>query len=200
MRSALAVLAVTLASALVLAWGTDGFSAFTTETARRQAVLRAPPEIPVLALQDQDGRSFSFADYQGRPLAVQFIYVRCQSVCRSMGASFKRMLERLQAEVAAADDLALLSVSFDPDNDDVAALQDWARQQGADGEQWRVARAGDTAATAKLLAAFGVVVIADEWGGYEHNAAIHLLDRSGRLVRIVDIEAADEVLAAAAKL
>ena len=51
----------------------------------------------------------------------------------------------------------------------------------------------------RLLAVFGIVVIQDESGGFTHNAAIHLVDRNGRLARIYDqddIEAALEGIGA----
>jgi len=61
-------------------------------------------------------------------------------------------------------------------------------EAGADGEHWRIARVRSKADLAPLLAAFGVVVIADGLGGFEHNAAIHLLGRDGKLAEISDIE------------
>ena len=191
-RTLLATLAVVAAALGVFGWGTDGFTAFTGETARRVAVLRTPRALPLVVLQDQHGRDFTLADYRGRQVALQFIYVRCDSVCRSLGAAFQQISDALPA----GGDLALLSISFDPLNDDLPALREWAARQGADGERWRVARPRDAAQTAALLHAFGVIAIPDGLGGYEHNAAIHLLDRDGRLVRISDIEAPAEFIAA----
>lgn len=195
LRTLITSAAVTAAALGVFGWGTDGFSAFTAEAARRAEVLRQPRPIPEVALEDQNGRAFTLADYRGRQLALEFIYVRCDSVCRSLGAAFRQLSEALPAG-ALGRDIALLSISFDPRNDDVAALRDWARRQGADGAHWRVARPRDAAQTAALLHAFGVVVVPDGMGGYEHNAAIHLLDRGGRLVRISDIETPAEFIAA----
>ena len=196
-RALIASFAVTIAATGVFSWATDGFRAFTAESARRVEVLRHPRPIPPLVFEDQQGRAFTLADFRGRQLALEFIYVRCDSVCRSLGAAFKQISDTLPAG-ALGRDIALLSISFDPLNDDVAALREWAARQGADGEHWRVARPRDPAQTAALLHAFGVVVIPDGLGGYEHNAAIHLLDRSGRLVRISDIEAPRDFIAAPA--
>ena len=64
---------------------------------------------------------------------------------------------------------------------------------------WSLARVRDDAELKRLLAVFGVVVIQDESGGFTHNAAIHLVDRNGRLARIYDqddIEAALEGIGA----
>lgn len=178
---------VTLLGIGVFWAGTDGFTAFTAETARRADVLRTPRSLPAAALEDQDGRRFSLQDYQGRLLAVEFIYTRCATICRSLGMAFRQVRERLPAQMLGRD-VALLSISFDVARDDPASLKTYGQAFGADGAHWRVARIHSEADVAPLLAAFGVVVIADGLGGFEHNAAIHLLGRDGKLAQISDID------------
>ncbi len=193
-RVAGASLAVVMSAGAVFGWATDGFRAFTAEAARREQVLRSAQPVPRAALEDQDGRRFTLDEYRGRRVAVEFIYTRCASVCRSLGAAFRQIRDAVP-EQRLGSEFALLSLSFDPAHDDPAALKAWAAAHGADGEAWRVARAPDPATLGAILKAFGVVVIPDGLGGYEHNAAIHLLDGSGRLVRISDIEAPERFLA-----
>jgi len=166
---------------------TDGFTAFTAETARRAEILRSPRSLPAVALEDQDGRRFSLQDYQGRLLAVEFIYTRCTTICRSLGMAFRQVRERLPAQ-ALGHEVALLSISFDAARDDPASLKAYGQAFGADGAHWRIARIHSPAEVAPLLAAFGVVVIPDGMGGFEHNAAIHLLGRDGKLAQISDID------------
>jgi len=178
---------VTLLGIGVFWAGTDGFTAFTAETALRADVLRTPRSLPATALEDQDGRRFSLQDYQGRLLAVEFIYTRCATICRSLGMAFRQVRERLPAQMLGRD-VALLSISFDVARDDPASLKTYGQAFGADGTHWRVARIRSEADVAPLLAAFGVVVIADGLGGFEHNAAIHLLGRDGKLAQISDID------------
>lgn len=186
-RSIAATVLVTLLGIGVLWWGTDGMAAFTAESARRVEVLRSPRALPAARLEDQDGRVFSLQDYQGRLLAVEFVYTRCASVCRTMGMAFRQIRDRLPA-AALGRDIVLLSISFDAARDDPASLQAYGRAFGADGMHWRIARVHSQADIAPLLAAFGVVVIPDGMGGFEHNAAIHLLSRDGRLAQISDID------------
>jgi protein SCO1/2 len=119
-------------------------------------------------------------------VAVEFIYTRCPTLCRTLGVEFRQVSELLHAQ-RLADDVALVSISFDPDHDLRRELARYARDHGADGEHWRVARVRNAADRDALLQAFGVVVIPDGLGGYEHNAAIHLVDARGRLVQIADI-------------
>ena len=46
----------------------------------------------------------------------------------------------------------------------------------------------------ELLNSFGVVVLKNDWGGYEHNAAIHIIDKNGQLSGIYDYQSINQVL------
>ena len=179
---------VICASGGALGWHlTDGFRAFTSEQARRSAVARSPRVIPAAALEDQNGRSFTFAAYQGRPVAVDFVYTQCQSLCSLLSAGFQR-LDGVERTREADGRLQLVSISFDP-RDTPDRLREYASHYGADGKNWRFARVKDGRELAALLQAFGVVVIADGRGDFQHNAAIHLLAADGRLTRVMDATA-----------
>jgi len=184
-RSVAATALVTILGVGALWWGTDGFSAFTTETARRVEILRSPRQLPDVVLEDQDGRAFRLQDYQGRLLAVEFIYTRCPTLCRSLGMAFKQIRDRAPPQ-ALGRDFALVSISFDQ-KDDPTSLKEYGRTYDADGTYWRISRVRSAADIKPLLDAFGIVVIPDGLGGFEHNAAIHLVGRNGRLERISDI-------------
>lgn len=177
---------VTVLGIGVLWRGTDGFAAFTAETARREALLRAPRSLPSVVLEDQDGRIFGLQDYRGRLLAVEFIYTRCSTVCRTLGMAFKQIRDHAPQQ-ALGRDFALLSISFDTEADTPRSLKAYGDAHGADGKHWRVARVRNTAELKPLLDAFGIIVIPDGLGGFEHNAAIHLLGRNGKLALISDI-------------
>lgn len=186
MRSVVIGAMVTILGSGVLWQGTDGFAAFTAESARRVALLRAPRTLPAVVLEDQDGRIFDLQDYQGRLLAVEFIYTRCTTVCRTLGMAFKQIRDYVPQQTLGRD-FALLSISFDVEADTPGRLKAYGDAYGADGKRWRVARVRNTAQLPSLLDAFGIVVIPDGLGGFEHNAAIHLLGRDGKLALISDI-------------
>ena len=188
-RSVVAAALVILLGCGVLWWSTDGLTAFTAETARRADVLRSPRRLPPVVLEDQDGRAFRLQDYQGQLLAVEFIYTRCPTLCRSLGMAFRQIRDRVPQQ-ALGRDFALLSISFDPDRDDRTSLKAYGRAYGADGTRWRIARVRSAADLKPLLEAFGIIVIADGQGGFEHNAAIHLVGRDGRLAEISDLDEA----------
>jgi len=166
---------------------TDGFAAFTAEAARRAEILRSPRPLPAAVLEDQDGRSFRLQDYRGKLLAVEFIYTRCSTICRSLGMAFSQIRDHVPQAMLGSD-FALLSISFDAARDDTPSLKAYGDAHGADSRHWRIARVCNAADLQQLLDAFGIVVIPDGLGGFEHNAAIHLLGRDGRLGLISDIE------------
>lgn len=193
-RSAiLAFLVLCLGSAGLWA-GTDGFQAFTSEQARRLAVQRTPRPVPPAVLQDQDGRTFSLAEYRGRRVLVDFVYTRCRSICGVLGAGFQRLSHDLPP---APDAAMLLSISFDPQADTPEALKRYAERYRAEASVWRIARPQDEATLAALLGTFEVVVVPDGYGEFQHNAALHLVDEGGRLIRIFgydELERAAEAL------
>lgn len=179
-----ALLVLTLGSSL-LWFGTDGLAAFTSETARREAALRQPRPVPAVLLEDQDGHLFRLQDYRNKLVAVEFIYARCASMCSALGAGFRLIRDNLPATTLERD-FVQVSISFDPWNDTPERLQAYARRFGADGKGWRIARVRNEADLKLMLDAFGITVIPDGNGGFEHNAAIHLVDRDGRLALIAD--------------
>ena len=186
-RSLLSALAIPILGIGTLAWGTDRFNAFTDEGARRYAIHTNPRPVPAARLQDQDGRWFDLQDLRGRLVAVEFIYVNCPTVCMSLGQAFQRVRNALPPERLGRD-VVLLSISFDPERDTPARLGDYGKRHQADGEYWRVVRVEDRDELEALLRTFGIVVIPDRFGGFEHNAALHLVDREGRLARIEDFD------------
>lgn len=87
-------------------------------------------------------------------------------------------------------------MSFDPGRDTHDALAEYARRYHVDSARWRVARVADRSELARLLGTFGVVAIPDALGEFQHNAAIHVVDREGRLARILDVDATPDAIRA----
>ncbi len=190
LRTLLVSLALLLAGGAALSAATDRFQAFTTETARRLAVRRHPIQIPSVALQLQSGSRISLADLRGKWLLVDFIYTRCPSYCVALGGEFAQLQDTLERPLTQGK-VQLLSISFDPAHDTPAQLKAYMQRSRDRGQGWIAARPIEPQGLVQLKQAFGITVIADPAsGGYTHNAAIHLVDPSGRLVQIFDEDAA----------
>lgn len=190
-------LAVLAAGAMLLWAATDGFEALTEEGARRLHIARAQPAVPAFILQDQYGEAVRIggAPVERQPIVLaEFIYTSCPTICQAAGSHYARLRDRL-AQAGYGGRVKLLSISFDPLQDDPDELWAYADRHGADGAIWRIARL-QPADVGTAADAFGIRIIADSWGGYQHNAAIHLIDASGRLSRIFDIGDIEEAFRA----
>ncbi|MDN5843653.1 MAG: SCO family protein [Alcaligenaceae bacterium] len=186
------ILRTLLASVVLLAVGgvalgvlTDGYAAFTSESARRLRVRTQLPQMPAVALETQAGERIDLTDLRGRWLVVDFIYTRCQSYCLALGAEFVQLQEQLAASLASGQVL-LLSVSFDPQHDTPQQLTRYLHRFGDRHQGWMAARPASVDDLQRIKQAFGIIVISDGLGGYEHNAGLQIVDPQGRLVRILD--------------
>ncbi len=196
-RKAIAGLAVVAAAGAGLFWwGTDGFTAFTAETARRNAVMLDPRPLPRVVLEDQQGRTTSLGNYAGKVVLAEFAYTRCLTICSALGATFEQ-LRTVIADEGLGNRIALVTLSFDPEHDGPAQLEAYANRFGGADAIWTFARPRPGPDTRALLKAADVIVIPDGAGGFVHNAAILVIDARGRLIRILDVEDWQEALALA---
>jgi protein SCO1/2 len=178
---------------------TDRGSGFTTEALRRTEVAREPRQIPNFLLLDLDGKKDSLrrrlaADNRVR--IIDFIYMRCRSVCSSLGSVYQQLQQRI-LERGLQGQVSLLSISFDPAHDDAAALQDYAARMRLSPAVWEAVSLASASDRQRLLDSFGIMVVPAPMGGFEHNAALHIVDARARLVRITDYDALDQALDAA---
>lgn len=198
----LALAACCLTGMLALYAATAGFRVVSTEAGRRLALERRPaPLPPTVVRRALDGRSLSLgADLASdrRAAIVTFVYTRCQSICSVTGTELQQLQARIRSR-GLERRVRLLTISFDP-ADDGAALTAYARRMGADPRLWRFYGIADAAGRRRLLEVFGIVVVPAPPGDFVHNAAYHVIDRDGRLARIVDIGAADAALDTALRL
>jgi len=201
LRTTLLSLGLALLSYLGASWLTEGFQVWTAEGARRLTVIDRPMAAPAVNIAGPDVTRRRLSDWlasDGRVTIVDFIYTRCHSVCSALGSGFQQLQQAIAAN--PSEGVRLLSISFDPAHDDAARLRQYASQLRADPRQWRFVTVPDHAELQRLLDAFQVVVIPDGLGGYEHNAALLVVDQRGRLVRIFDYTELDAALAYALAL
>jgi protein SCO1/2 len=178
---------------------TDGFQAFTLESARRLAALRSPAAVPNLPLELAGHGRARLSDMGAQVVLVDFIYTRCATYCSALGSVYAQLGERLAPEIAAGS-VRLLSISFDPAHDGPGELVSYRSRYSRDAAGWHVARPADAADVRRWLDAFGVVVIDDGMGGYTHNAAVHVVGPERRLAAIHDLQDVDGVVRATRRI
>jgi cytochrome oxidase Cu insertion factor (SCO1/SenC/PrrC family) len=101
-------------------------------------LARSAPRLPVygalpdFALVERSGRSVRRSDLEGKIWVASFIFTHCADECPQMAAE----LARLQADVAALEDIRLVSITVDPERDTPAVLSQYAERFTADPERW----------------------------------------------------------------
>jgi len=198
-RTAVAATFVAVTGLAVAHTVTDGFEAYTLESARRLHALRSATPIPNLPLELADGGHVSLSHLHGRVLLVDFIYTNCQTYCVALGSVYARLQKRLADEIAAGN-VRLVSVSFDPRRDAPANLRAYRARHSSSSTGWYLGTPSRPDDLREWLESFGVVVIPDGMGGYAHNAAIHVVEPNRRLVTILDPDDIDGAVRATRRI
>lgn len=203
-RTSSLVLAIVLMAYAAAAWLTRDFRVWTAEGERRLTIAQSPvaaPDIVMLTIEGNEVRLPEMLRSSDAVTIVNFIYTRCPTVCLAMGSTFQQ-IQKVVAEDknSAASRIQLLSISFDVNHDSPAVLTAFGESQLADPQRWKFIVPAKPVDLQLLLKSFGVVVIPDGFGGYEHNAGLLVIDRSGRLVRIFDPTDVDRAITTARRL
>jgi protein SCO1 len=199
-RTLIAMLAIAVIGVFAFACLTHGFTVLTSETERRQAVAAEPIAVPDLWGIDQAGkRRCLFGKMDDRTVIVDFIFTRCTGVCSALGTRYQQLQGEIQKD-HLENEVRLVTVSFDPERDTPAVIADYGLRFSANPEIWTLLTPIDSEGLRRALKAFGVVRVQAADGQFIHNAAFNVIDRRGRLARIVDIGQPRKALAVAQQL
>jgi protein SCO1 len=148
---------------------------------RRVTPLHIGDPVPDTAFVDQAGRPFRFSSLRGRDVVLSFIYTRCQDarMCPLISAKFRQLQER-----AGNRNLRLVEVTLDPTYDRPPVLTRYAKTFGADPNRWSLV-VGDAEPTLNFAAQFGISAQPDPSIGIIHDENTVLIDREGRIRRMI---------------
>jgi protein SCO1/2 len=106
------------------------------EARPRYAVSEARLEVPDVTLLDAWGRPQALRALVAgeEPVALNFIFTTCTTICPVMTATFAQMRRELGG--AESKRLRLVSISIDPEQDRPEVLRRYAELHGAAGEGW----------------------------------------------------------------
>src|SRR5690606_3709033 len=193
LRKGVGILFALVVSISLLWLGTDGLRAFTAEKARIIDLERQQPKLPSATLIDSWENTFSLQDLEGKYALFTFMYTTCGDVCPVLERNFAEIYENIPEDVLGTD-VVLVSISFDPKNDSPTVLQAYSEHFGADGDRWKMATIQDEQELQNVLEALKVIVIPNEYGGYEHNSAFYLINPEGKLTNIFDYQTPQTVV------
>lgn len=149
--------------------------AHTTSDEQRLPSIGPAPEFE---LTSQDGGPAALHDFQGRVVAVTFIYTSCPDICPLLTENMAQVKEALGPEFGPR--IAFVSITVDPENDTPAALKAYSESQGVDGAGWSFLT-GEPATILELARRYGVVVARNADGGLDHTLLTTLVDKHGAM-------------------
>ena len=140
--------------------------------------------IPDFTLTDQTGQRVSLSRFEGKVVAVTFIYTSCPlpDYCFRLSNNLGRLQKRFAGQMGR--DLVLLSVSFDPIHDQPEVLAKYASIWKADPNSWHFLT-GTPSEVKSVCALFGLNFWPDE-GTLTHSLHTVIIDRKGKLAANFD--------------
>lgn len=151
---------------------------------KKASRVREGDPLPDFQLVDQQNRKISRETFAGKPLLLTFIFTRCPvpNFCPKISGNFEKLAADFAQDPALADQVRLLSISFDPEFDTPEVLDAYGQTFSADPEQWRFAT-GTPEEIEKLTQAFAVYTKADQ-GTIDHGLCTALVAPDGTIKAI----------------
>lgn len=136
-----------------------------------------PKKVPAFSFTDQNGKTITNKDYEGKVYVVEFFFSTCPTICPRMS----RNLVDVQDTFKGLKDFGIASFTINPANDTPEVLKAYAEKYGVINPNWHFLT-GDQDEIMKL-ANQGFNLFADEnpevEGGFEHSGNLALIDKNG---------------------
>ena len=134
-------------------------------------------KVPQFSFVNQDGKTITNKDYEGKVYLVEFFFTTCPTICPRMN----RNLVQIQNTFSGIEDFGVASFTINPENDTQEVLKAYAEKYGITNPNWHL-MTGDKEIIFDL-ANIGFNIYAGEnpnvEGGFEHSGNFALIDKNG---------------------
>ena len=131
---------------------------------------------PDFALTSQDGDDVTLGSHRGKVVAVTFIYTWCPDICPMLTDKMAQVQDALGDDFG--NEVAFVSISFDPERDTPEVLRHYAAAFDADLTGWSFLT-GELDAIRDVARRYGVVVMPSGGEAIDHSTLTTLIDRHG---------------------
>jgi protein SCO1/2 len=156
-----------------------GWYLYQTYMVEKLPVLKAGEPFEYTNL---DGQQVSLESTNGKVRLMYYFYSSCPDVCLPTTHLLSKVQGYLKEEGTFGEDTAILSITFDPENDTPERLKEVAASNPvqADLNGWYFLR-GDEENVIQTAEKYGVYIQRAEGGLYAHSNYIILLDDKGNI-------------------
>jgi protein SCO1/2 len=99
----------------------------------RRVDLPVLAEVPAFSMKNQAGQAVTPAELRGQPFIADFVFLSCRTSCPKLTERMKLLHDRIRAKSST---VRLVSITVDPENDDVPALAKYTATLGLDPKIW----------------------------------------------------------------
>lgn len=181
MRRALSFLSSFVVSFFLLTLTNLAFGSSQNDMKQMRALLTANQSIGKKIgnhiLIDQDGNKFSFKEYLGKPIVVNFIYTSCPHTCNVGTSIIADTIEEANRELGQK--LNVITVDFDFERDTPQRIKEYGERFTKDFRYWRFAT-GDKNAIQRLTNELGFYYEKTK-NGFDHLNMISIIDLNGEV-------------------
>lgn len=163
-----------------------------TEPEVNEKFVQIGREVPDFTLTNQDKKKISIKDFRGKVLAITFIYSRCPiaEYCIRMSTHFSDLANEVKQQMGPRSPYALLSISFDPENDTPEKLRSYGLGYMGKGATdlgvWQIA-VGSDSEVRKIADFFGLryEVDASDKTQINHSLRTAVIGPDGKVTKIL---------------
>lgn len=136
-----------------------------------------PKKVPAFSFINQDGKTITNKDYEGKVYVIEFFFTTCPTICPRMNAN----LIQIQNTFKDFENFGVASFTINPDYDTSDVLKRYAEHYGVTNPNWHL-MTGDKETIYKLSnQGFNLYTAEEEnvAGGFEHSGNFALIDKNG---------------------
>lgn len=149
----------------------------TAQTLSFIEINGTPKKVPAFSFTDQNGKTITNTDYEGKVYIVEFFFATCPTICPRMSQNLVEVQNAFKAET----NFGIASFTINPEHDTPEVLKDYAESYGISSPNWHLLT-GDKTLIYKLSnEGFNLYTAQDEnvAGGFEHSGNFALIDKNG---------------------
>lgn len=155
-------------------------------------LLRMPNnnQLPILdhaepfVLESVNGNIYDSNNNKVKLLA--FFYTKCPNICPMTMLDFKDLQGTLKKELLFGNKVELISITLDPEVDDIDTIKNYAEAFEADFKGWKFLR-GTTSETKQITSSYHMKYQKLEGDFIAHNTTMFLIDKENRIRGLYDM-------------
>lgn len=136
-----------------------------------------PKKVPEFSFTNQEGKTITNKDYQGKVYVIEFFFTTCPTICPRMNAN----LIQIQNTFKDFKDFGVASFTINPDYDTPEILKAYAKHYGVTNPNWHLMTGNKDTIYKLANQGFNLYAAAEEnvAGGFEHSGNFALIDKNG---------------------